>query len=293
MLSRPEGSVPVAVPLRVVVDHRHGGRWTSLCGGGREWLWRGGATGRDRVAPGDAFVDAGGLEECVPTVRGTPDHGDAWSRPWRTTGPGSAVVDCAEFTLARRITEEAGAVQARYRLAAEPGYRFVWAAHALLDLSPSARLVAPPGTPTRLYPEAADLLPPGTWRTGDRWHTGAWPDPAGLPLDRFGPDDGTALGAVLVGADDVRVVDGADVLRLRLHCPDQPRATALWRNLRGWPAAAPYRSIGVEPMLGRVFELAEADLDATPGGNAAVIPAGGEVEWELLLTAHRSPRADR
>ena len=268
-----------SVPLRVTTQPRHGGRWTSLSSGGREWLWRGEATGRDRVVPGDAFVDAGGLEECVPTVRGVPDHGEAWSRPWRSLGPGSAVVECPAFTLARRLTEEDGAVVARYRLSADPGYRFVWAAHALLDLSPAARLEAPAGTPTRIYPEPAGGGRPVT----------AWP--GGRRLDRFGPDDGTALGAILVGCPDVRVADGPDSLRLRLDCPDQPCSTALWRNLRGWPSPVPYRSIGVEPMLGAVFDVAEATVD---GPTAAVVPAAGEVEWRLTISAHRhSSNPDR
>src|SRR5581483_10582739 len=50
-------------------DLEHGGRWTSLRLGGREWLWQRADPARAGVAPGDAFVDAGGLEECVPTVR--------------------------------------------------------------------------------------------------------------------------------------------------------------------------------------------------------------------------------
>ncbi|MFK3983474.1 hypothetical protein ACI2K4_24200 [Micromonospora sp. NPDC050397] len=316
----------IPIPLRVEYDHRLGGRWTSLTGGGRQWLWTGPQPGRDRVLPGDAFVDAGGLEECLPTVRGTPDHGAAWSRPWRQLDPATATVDCPDFTLTRRLTERDGVVLADYRLLAAPGYRFVWAAHALLDLSPRARLLAPAGTPTRLYPEAAELLPEGTWpertigtgpeptggagpeptggagpdqsveagpnREGSPapWYAAPWPSPAGLPLARFGPDDGTAVGAVLVDCARVQVVDGPDTLTLELDCADQPRATALWRNLGGWPADRPYRSIGVEPMLGGVFDLAEADLGG--GANAAVVPASGEVTWQLTISAHRSPGGD-
>ncbi|MGW4466151.1 hypothetical protein [Micromonospora sp. NPDC004704] len=313
-------SLPAApVPLRVAYDHRLGGRWTSLTGGGRQWLWTGPDSGRDQVLPGDPFVDAGGLEECVPTVRGTPDHGDAWSRPWRLTDPATATVDCPDFTLTRTLTDEGGVVVADYRLRAAAGYRFVWAAHALLDLGPEARLVAPAGTPTRLYPEAAELVRPtvsdgpgalpddGGWPAGRPWHTAAWPEPAGLPLDRLGPDDGTAVGAVLVGCAEVRVVDGTDTLTLRLDCVDQPRSTAVWRNLRGWPADRPYRSIGVEPMLGSVFDRSEggpgvADrseagagvfdgAEAGAGADVAVVPAGGEVNWRLTISAHRSSSA--
>ncbi|MEU9388254.1 hypothetical protein AB0D38_48390, partial [Streptomyces sp. NPDC048279] len=143
--------------MDVLTDLAHGGRWTSLRHGGREWLWRRGDTGRDGVAPGDAFVDAGGLEECVPTVRGTPDHGDAWSRAWTREGDAERV-RCERFTLTRRLSGTADGVQADYVLTAEPGFRFLWAAHALLDLSEEAVVKARDTAPTRLFPEAAPLL---------------------------------------------------------------------------------------------------------------------------------------
>lgn len=275
------GVRPVA--LRVAYDAAHGGRWTSLRGGGREWLWRGPEPGRHEVRPDDAFVDAGGLEECLPTVRGEPDHGEVWSRPWRGSGPGSAVIERPTFTVTRRITDSGGVVVADYLLAADPGYRFVWAAHALLDLSPAARLDAPAGTPTRLHPEAAALLPPGSWPPDAQWLTGPWPAPAGLTLDTFGRDDGTALGAVLLDCARVQVIDGADRLTLELECPGQPGSTALWRNLGGWPTDGPYRSVGVEPMLGAAFDLADAGPD-----DAAVVPPSGEVTWRLTISAHRN-----
>ena len=286
------------VTLRAGYDDRHGGRWTSLAGGGREWLWRRDDAARGSAVPGGAFVDAGGLEECVPTVRGTPDHGDAWCRPWQTTGPDISAVTCCDFTLTRRVTHRAGAVVADYLLRADPGYRFVWAAHALLDLSPDARLDAPAGAPTRVYPDSAPPDPdprPGRHRRADDgdptapspWRDGPWPAPTDVPLDRFGPDDGTAIGAVLVGCSAVRVVDGADTLTFALDCAGQPRSTALWRNLAGWPAATPYRSTGVEPMLGSVFDLATAGP-----GDAATVPATGEVAWRLTITAQRSSGGD-
>jgi hypothetical protein len=207
----------------------------------------------------------------VPTVRGTPDHGAAWSRLWRSRPDGAATVECPGFSLTRRLRHEHGAVIADYELAADPGTRFIWAAHALLDLSPAAVIHAPAGTPTRLFPEAA----------GAGWVAGPWPDPSGLRLDTCGPVDGTALGAILTDCPRVRVTDGPDELQLALEVvTGQPASTALWRNLGGFPADKPYRSIGVEPMLGAVFDLA----DAGPA-DAAVVPACGRVEWRLILTA--------
>ncbi|GHA45885.1 hypothetical protein GCM10010372_52160 [Streptomyces tauricus] len=287
------------MPLEVVTDPAHGGRWTSLrTTAGREWLWHREAPEREGVSPGDAFVDAGGLEECVPTIRGTPDHGSAWPRPWtrvpdQVPGPalasGSApdperaedqyVVRCDRFTLGRTIRRTGDGVAADYVLTADVGFLFVWAAHALLDLSDRARLRIRDGTRTRLFPEAAPLLA-RTWPAGAAWVEGDWPAPCGLRLDRFGPDDGTAVGAV-VDAPGCCVHDGQDRLSTALEADGQPTSVALWRNLGGFPAGRPYRSTGVEPMLGRVFDLAEAGP-----GDAARVPASGEVRWRLTFSTN-------
>ncbi|MFJ4680366.1 hypothetical protein [Kitasatospora sp. NPDC088783] len=266
-------------PVTARTDLPCGGRWTSLRAGGREWLWHRPDPARATARPGDAFVDAGGLEECVPTVRGTPDHGDAWSRPWRRDGD-TDLVECPDFVLRRRVEGGPAGLRAAYELRAEPGYRFLWAAHALLDLGPDARLRAPGSTATRLFPEAARLLE-RPWPAGARHVTGPWPAPHGLRLDRLGPDDGTAVGAVLTGCPSVTVTDGPDTLTMSLRADaGVPVSVALWRNLRGFPAPAPYRSIGVEPMLGSVFDLAEAGP-----GEAATVPPGGTLRWELRITA--------
>jgi hypothetical protein len=68
---------------------------------------------------------------------------------------------------------------------------------------------------------------------------------------------------------------------MTVRADGQPAAVGLWRNLRGFPPGGPYRSIGVEPMLGRVFDLAQAG-----DGDCAVTPAAGQVRWRLTITAH-------
>ncbi|HZC72682.1 MAG TPA: hypothetical protein VE442_18435 [Jatrophihabitans sp.] len=266
------------VKAQVETDADYGGRWTSLQLRGREWLWRRTDPARASVRPGDAFVDVGGLEECVPTVRGAPDHGAAWSRAWQRAGDTESV-DCGDFFLARTVRCTDDEVQAYYRLMAQPGYRFVWAAHALLDVSPAASVEIPDGTPVRLYPEAALLLPDG-WPGDALFVEGQWPTPCGLPLHRLGPDDGTAIGAVAVGCRTVGVLDGDRLVMRLTAAEDVPASVALWRNLGGFPPDRPYRSIGVEPMLGAVFDRAHA------GANDAVtVPASGSVEWQLTITA--------
>lgn len=296
-----------------IVDPGHGGRWTSLRIGGREWLWSRDEPRRAHVAPGDPFADAGGIEECVPTVRGRPDHGAVWSRTWHAVGssPGTstAEVRCDDFALRRVIAAGDGRVSARYRLAAAAGYRFVWAAHALLDVSAAATLHVH-GTPdVRLYAEAAGLTG-RPWPPGAPFITARWPGPGGLRLDRLGPDDGSAIGAIVRDRAEVLIRDGSASLRMSLNdtagspappttapgqapvpgtvpvpatvpapLPTLPASVALWRNLGGFPAGRPYRSIGVEPMLGAVFDLAEARQP----GDAVTVPPAGFVEWELVI----------
>ncbi|MEU9671870.1 hypothetical protein AB0E25_41555 [Streptomyces bobili] len=273
----------IDVPLSAVTDPAAGGRWTSLHGGGREWLWHRPDLARFTVRPGDAFVDAGGIEECVPTVRGVPDHGDAWSRRW-TRADGGDELRHPDFVLRRSLRSAPRALTASYVLSAAPGYRLIWTAHALLDLTEAARIRAPEGTFTRLFPDSAPLLD-RPWPDEAPHVSGAWPAPYALRLDHFGPDDGTAVAAVLTDCPKVTVADGADRLTFTLRTEeDVPVSVALWRNLGGYPrTGTPYRSIGVEPMLGSVL-----DLDRAAPGEAAVVPAGGELRWELDISMTRA-----
>jgi hypothetical protein len=94
------------VPLSVRTDPVSGGRWTSLRSFEREWLWTNpdseSASARMRVVPGDAFVDAGGAEECFPSVRGT--------QTTATPGPGRGPLTApsTQWTF-RRWVDSAGA----------------------------------------------------------------------------------------------------------------------------------------------------------------------------------------
>lgn len=245
-------------PLTVEVDLAHGGRWTSLRTPEREWLWRNPdpavARAREAVVPGAAFVDAGGVEECLPTVRGEPDHGAVWSRPWSEGG-----VTADGFGLQRHIHAD-GAITVDYTITGPPGAAFVHAVHALLDVSPAARLEAPGATTAYLVDSDRDV----PWPSG---------------LDRLGPDDGTAIAAVLPGCAEVTVLDGTDALSFRWNA--EPSALLLWRNMRGWPDGAPYRSIGIEPMAG-----AAAAPDGP--GRPALLGPDGILRWCLSVRAWRA-----
>jgi hypothetical protein len=252
--------------MSVEVDADHGGRWTSLRGrSGREWLWRRNGPERGTVRPGDPFVDVGGLEECLPTIGGPPDHGDAWSRPWTPDRDGLTVTGDG-YRLHRATTIDDAGVRSSYRLTAAPGWRFIWAAHTLIDVSTQARIIVPPGHPVRVNSTE------GSTRA-------QWPYCGDIDLSQLGESDGTALMIVLPGLPSITVVDGTDRLTMQLHVADQPNGVAIWRNLGGWPADEPYRSVGIEPMLGHWPDLAEAR-----DGEAAVVPGGGAAEWSLTIS---------
>ncbi len=253
--------------IRVVVDAEHGGRWTSLrAPNGREWLWRRDAPERSQVRPGDAFVDAGGLEECIPTVGGAPDHGDAWSRRWVADGDG-LLVRGDGYELRRTTATRGGLLTAAYRLQAVPGWRFIWSGHALLDVSTEARLVAPTGHPVVVGDPS-----------GER--TCRWPWLGATDLGLLGPPDGTAMMVRLLDLHELTVLDRGDRLTLSLSAPGLPRTMAIWRNLGGWPEAAPYRSVGIEPLLGRT-----ADRAIGAPGDVVTVPGSGSVSWTLSISA--------
>lgn len=254
----------------VQTDPSHGGRWTSLVDPvGREWLWHRPDPDRLDVRPGSAFVDAGGVEECFPTITGNPDHGDVWTRPWMQRNGGYAV-RTGPFELGRWIAVGRRVI-VDYRLSGPPGARFVWAFHALLDPAVGTRIEAA-ATRCTVWPAGTDAV-----------HT-LWPTVADRSDgDILGPDDGSATFCVLDNTTDLTVVaPGNNAARLRFHltCPQHPVAFGVFRNLGGFPAHSPYRSFGVEPMLGRNARLAGVDPADT-----ALVPPSGELRWRLEISA--------
>jgi hypothetical protein len=229
-------------------------------------------------------VDAGGVEECFPTIRGRPDHGGAWSRSWqvaRTQEAGGEHVDVEALRLARRVTTGAeGDVRMTYAVTGPPGACFVHAVHALLDVGPGARLVVPAAPRVQLL---------DTPREG-RTTVTSWPvTVAGRPLHDLGPDDGTAVAALLLDCRAAVVVDDRDALVMtwRAQSPADTGLCSLllWRNLRGWPSHNPYRSIGVEPMVGCTATLSAADAIAE--GEPARLGAEGHFGWQLVVSSMR------
>ena len=122
-----------------------GGRIASLVSSsGQEWLWhRARASERDGLGPSPNFVDIGGVDECIRTISGTPDHGAMWTK----VGEGSdedAVASTDEFVLHRRIIS-ADAPVLNSHLVAEPGHRLLLAGTPPPSSNPAGAMASPRG----------------------------------------------------------------------------------------------------------------------------------------------------
>src|SRR5262249_4515226 len=145
--------------------------------------------------------------------------------------------------------------------------RFIWAAHALLDLVPGAVIDIPSGLDIWVN------SPGGSAKT-------RWPHYHGTDLSFLGEDDGQALMVIIPWLDTLTVHDRGDSLTMRLTVPGQPCGSSMRRTRGGGPGPEPYRNVGIEPMLGYCPTLALANP-----GEAAVTPPSGTVEWSLTIDA--------
>ncbi len=233
------------------------GRWESLRSPDvREWLWSRPDSRRATALPGDTFVDIGGVEECFPTISGNPahglpDHGALWTAEWVTQASPTRnrvvhTVSTGKSSLRRETRATSEGIAIDYELDAPAGTRFVWAWHALVTPLPGLTVTA-----------------------------GGSPE----PLVVVGEDDGTAEFRCLPGVSDAVVGDANGELRLSLRCAEAPVSLGVWDNRGGysWDNTDPYRSLGVEPMLGQTADPAvEPEL-------AVTMPASNKLRWQLAL----------
>ncbi|MGQ4534877.1 hypothetical protein ACUH9Y_07260 [Dermabacteraceae bacterium P13115] len=270
------------LPVSATFSPELGGRWTSLRGGGREWLWHNEPLreAREAVHPGAAFVDAGGGEECFPCLRSPYDHGDIFNRPWRRVPPrpgcaasGQSVTESVAtpqgLILQRSYLREGNDAVLRYQVDAAAPADFSHHAHLLLDLSPSARLI------------------PGPYRRSHFWD-GEQEDPtvSEQMMSHLGDGPTSARCFSLFGCSQVRIVDRGLSLVLTLEPLSHglPTSFVVWRNLNGWPEDSPYRSIGIEPSIGWGVDL-PSDF---PLAHAA---PGNPARWSLRISCEEAPDA--
>jgi galactose mutarotase-like enzyme len=273
--------------IRLATDPADGARITSVWSSGREWLAAGGArSGAAFVQPG-----SGGWDEVVPTVSacvladGTvlPDHGDAWSRPWRVLSATPEAVettvrlDSLPLSLTRRIEATGGGLRMSWRAETESdrGIPLAWCAHPLFAASVGTRvqLDAVP-TLTEEYPRR------GARRTGLAGHHGEGDRGAGDrgEGDRGAKDRGAVKAFTVAGEHSSASVVHADgaALRLGWDARKLPYLGLYWDS--GEFTATPV--LAIEPSTAR------SDSAARVEGELPVVRAGHPLEWSLTLVPH-------
>jgi galactose mutarotase-like enzyme len=157
-----------------------GGKVRDMNIGGRQWLWHNPdvpfALPREG-APYAALEDAGGFDECFPTVGSCrlprwvegarwvklPDHGELWAQPPEitiVTDQDGHSATCAwsgaalPYRFTRRITvHPEGWVAFAYSVTNMGGHRipFLWSSHPVFPLTARTRIVLPEGARTRRW----------------------------------------------------------------------------------------------------------------------------------------------
>jgi galactose mutarotase-like enzyme len=158
---------------------------------GREFLLQPPERPYRRADYGASFADydTSGFDDCCPTVaeclypgnafagKKMPDHGDLWSASWKCTVQEQELLFETEgkslpYRFRKNVRLEANAAILKYEIVntGSEEFAFLWAAHPLLAVEPSCRIVLP-GEVSRLFVE---------WSRGER--LGKFGDTCGWPV---------------------------------------------------------------------------------------------------------------
>lgn len=277
-----------------------GGKVRDVNLAGRQWLWHNPdvpfAMPRDGARYSE-LEDAGGFDECFPTVapcrlprwvkgarwRKLPDHGELWAQP-----PEFAIVTDQEghsatcawsgtalpYRFTRRITvRPEGWVAFAYSATNTGANRmpFLWSSHPRFPLTPRTRLVLPDGARARLLvQDGVDFGKAGSVHTWPRFRARGKPVDLSRPFAAVGGDYSCKLFVELPRSEAlVAVEEGGMRLEMMLHGREIPtvgvsinRRTAPLAARRGrWPFANKTRAsctVSIEPCLGAPDRLSDA-----------------------------------
>lgn len=291
--------------IRAEISVENGARISSLRDlvTGREWLAQDPARGGHVPDPGESAIygaaDAVGWDECFPTVSpwdatdtawGQPlrDHGMFWGRPAELveSTPTRITTRYAGplFAFRRAVSVAGRELRADYRLenrGADP-LPWLWAAHAMLAVTPADRILLPGVSRVEATHVAREgqAAAPGTL---------GWPGPNTdwpAPFDRV--ESAQAQAAAKLYVDDLPggpgfVGNDTDGW-LRIAWSPWITALGLWLNYGGWPGPGGTHHIGLEPTNAPVDHLGQAIARGT-----APLPPGASARWSVTYTLRASP----
>lgn len=252
---------------------------------------------RDRTMAFEAG-DAGGIDECIPTVSGCeiegavlPDHGDFWRVPFQHRREGEdLVLDAEGFSLPlhfeKRLSLRGSRLTMAYALrnTGETPVQYLWSAHPGLAVEAGDRVVLPPSVAevTVWYSAGSRLGAPG------RAHS--WPHTRG--------EHGDVIDLGLAGSAEDGVGDklfatappegwlALERRRLQRQIkmyfdPMQNPFFGLWLAYGGWPDGQTKRQhcVALEPCTAPADTLATA----VERGWAGTLAAGATWNWKIAI----------
>lgn len=222
----------------------------------------------------------GGFDDCIPSIavepaEDVPDHGDAWTLPWRVIASGS---DWAQLTvdsplgyrLTRRI--EIGLTTTLDTVIEDltgSGIDVVWAAHPLFAVDDQTVVSFRPDGDIRV--EAC---------IGDQ------PPSLGDLLNDLSDRGWSAMPERLAFKVFARRLNATPWLwhrerrlRILVECDRDDIWWGLWANRGAFPANAPRRHVAIEPTFGGYDSLRACRNE----GSSLSIPANGEERWTVRI----------
>lgn len=288
--------------LRGVVIPKPGGKLASLVNKktGFEYLvQRPGDVYKEQFY-GGKFVEAecSGFDEMFPTIdecyyesrpwRGTriPGHGELWSLPWRTVANSEKelILACRGVRFPYRLMKKISfaddqTLRYEYTLRNRSyfDFEYLWAAHMMVNLQEGTRIVLP-----RECQKAVSVLSHGSMKFGEAF---TWPN--------FRDKEGNPYRADIIRPKSARAfekfyfVEKMTNGRCALEYPDGNRLTVSFSTKN-----VPYLGLLVnedswDGLYNIIIEPCSAGFDrpdfAKKFGHVSVLPAEGEIKWELQI----------
>lgn len=252
---------------------------------------------------GFELSDAGGWDECLPTVAACtlagvhfPDHGDVWRRPWQAslneaTLKASVEAFSVPVRFSKRLSLHGAALSIDYAAenTSEHATEFLWSAHPLFQVEDGDHILLP-GCVADVHVEGSTIT--GLARPDGRcaWPMAECPDGSWIDLSQVGSPDRKTAHKLFAG----RLSSGwcglyRSKLQLGILLQFDPALTpyaGLWISHAQWPTGDANRqyTVALEP----TFAPRDALDKASAMGGSLVLAPGSNFSWPLRLSVSAS-----
>jgi galactose mutarotase-like enzyme len=261
-----------------------------------------------------ALSDAGGWDECLPTVAPCimhgvefADHGDIWRRSWDAVVRNEALLthvsaSSVPLRFSRHLSLDGPTMHLRYSVTntGSHGVDFLWSAHPLFQVQEGDRIVLPEAV-HQVYVEDSTLPNLALTRGCASWPRAELTSGGHVDLSTVGPRDGRTAHKLFAGPLPLGwCALYREQLKLGIVMrfdPGQTPFAGLWISQGAWPpapgteAARKQYTVAIEPTMAPCDAL---DRAVGLGRSQHLLPQG-EFSWPLqfeVFGSHTPVRYD-